>query len=192
MTPIIGLVDVDGPCADFDPTVFDRCVEIGHQFDIAHVGEQRHRFLTDHLPDSGHRREMRQLIEGPGWFRELPVVPGAREGLEEMIAAGWDIWLCTKPLEASATCLSEKQAWVAEHFPFMLKRLITTPDKSLVRGTFLLDDAVKLEWIPRAEWHPVVFETPWNGAGSPWEPIVHRWTWGRPLADLIEGVWVDA
>lgn len=179
------LLDMDGPLADFDAEFHRRCVAEGWQFDAGVCGpeDQRHRYFTDHMPKRKQRRKAREMVDGPGWFAGLPVTPGAQEGVEELLSRGHQVWVVTKPLATSATCLSEKQAWIGEWFPELADRLITASDKSMVRGDLLLDDAIRTQWIPDAEWQPVVFSTPFNGSDTEWAGLP-RWTW----ADGIEAL----
>lgn len=156
------LLDLDGPLADFDAHFWERCHAEGWAFDIDHPSHQRHRYFTDHIPDRAHRRAARAMVDAPGWFRHLPVTPGAREGVTAFIDAGIDLWVCTKPLEVNPTCRDDKAAWLADHFPELVDRLIIAPDKSMVHGDVLLDDAPKLEWFHRATWEPVIFDAPYN------------------------------
>ena len=144
------LLDVDGPLAGFNTHFWNRATEVGYYFDIAEYEMQNKRYITDHIVHS-HRTQARKLVEQTGWFRELPVVPGSQEGVQRLETLGVDIWLCTKPLEENPTCRDEKGAWVAEHFPKYLKKLIITPDKSLIKGDILLDDAPKPDWFPISE-----------------------------------------
>lgn len=157
------LVDMDGVLADFDGPLFRLFAD---RLDINSPEEQRHRFLTDHLPTAADRKAMRSVVESPGWFRALPVMPLAKGAMDELERQGWDIWLCSKPLEASPTCMSEKHAWVAEHFPQFSKKLILAPNKGMVNGAFLIDDAIKREWLNYATWTPVTFAHPWNDGAS--------------------------
>lgn len=188
---VTALLDLDGVLAEFDTPLFERCRdELGHAFDIEHPRDQRHRFLHDHLPSRAHRNEMRQLICTEGWFRNLPVMAGAQDGVDAMLRAGWSVWVVTKPLEENPHCWSEKAAWIAEHFPALRDRVIITPDKSLVHGTFLLDDAIKGRWVQAATWSPVVFDRPYNREGSPWASYALRWSWEQSLAELWP--WADA
>ena len=184
--PLRILLDLDGPLADFDAEFHRRCVAEGWQFDEGVHGppDQRHRFFTDHMPKRKQRRKARAMVDGPGWFRGLPVTPGALEGVAALLEAGHDVWVVTKPLPTSATCLSEKQAWLNEWFPALVDRMVTTADKSLVRGDLLLDDAVKTQWIGDAEWQPVVYSTPFNGADSEWAGLP-RWTWADGIDRLV-------
>jgi 5'-nucleotidase len=167
---------MDGPLADFDRHFFKRCAESGWLMDCDYAG-QVHRFATDHIPDKEHRRLAREMVDSTRWFYDLPVTPGSQEGLEEL-AQHAEVWVCTKPLEANATCRDDKAAWLARHFgEWWVKRLILAPDKSLVMGDVLLDDAPHPRWFQRAAWTPVIFPMSWNGPGSKWDGMC-RWKWG--------------
>lgn len=185
-TRITALIDMDGPISDFDARLFDVARERGWRMDVSHVSEQRHRYSTDHFLDDAERRLMRDICDGPGWFSSLPLVDGARDGLERL-AELMDVWICTKPLRAAwRTCASEKTAWVERNLgPHWTDRLIITPDKSLVTGDVLLDDAPYLEWLERASWTSVIYPASWNGEGSQWEGLP-RWGWEDDPEDLID------
>lgn len=175
------LLDMDGPLASFDSAGYEMCDRLNLDVLVPRM-ERTARYFTDHLSHE-HRAVARAEIETPGWFRSLPVVEGAKEGVAELIASGIDVWVCTKPLEENPTCRDEKAAWLAEHFPRLERKLIITPDKSLIHGAVLLDDAPKIEWLARASWLPVIFPEPFNGPGSEWGGLP-RWTWGDPIERL--------
>lgn len=196
MKPIL-LLDMDGPLADFDRAAWEWGHSSGLMFDIESLADQRHRFLTDHVVGCGHPGTTRPCPHGAGhmrrhihqdetWFRDLPVTPGAIQGVAQLEAI-FDVWVCTKPLEANPGCRDGKQAWIDKHFPSLSRKLVMAPDKSMVVGAVLLDDAPKPQWVDVAHWEPVVFSTPWNGEGSRWEVYPH-WTWGDPLAVLTDRV----
>ena len=186
------LLDMDGPMADFDRHFFDQSVANGWDLDIDDLSMQEHRFLTDHQPSKAHQKAARAAVEGDGWFRALPVVPGAQEGVAELLSLGVEITVCTKPLEASYSCPSEKFAWIAEHFPDLVGHVMLAPDKSRAVGNILLDDAIKMAWIPQARWVPVCFTAPFNGAGSEWSSLPH-WSWGDPVGQLLNPVgWISS
>lgn len=171
------LLDMDGPLADFDLHFWDRCNAEGWAFDVAHYGQQRHRYFTEHIPDREHRRAARAMVDAGGWFRSLPVTTGASDGVARLLADGHDVWVCTKPLEVNPTCRDDKGAWLAEHFPELERKLIITPDKSMVRGDVLIDDAPHPSWIERASWEAVIFDAPFNRDGSVWAEFP-RFSWG--------------
>lgn len=178
------LVDQDGVLADFDSHFWERCLQRGYSFDCE-PHEQRHRFATDHMTDKWERTHARFMVDhDEDWFADLPVIPGAVEGINALAEVA-DVWICTKPLEANTNCRDGKAQWVREHLGTEWeKRLIIAPDKSLIVGDILLDDAIKLEWLPRATWLPVVFPAPFNGAGSEWERLP-RWDWSQPVEELL-------
>ena len=178
------LVDCDGPLADFDAAFFARCEANGWPLDCT-LENQRHRFATDHIPNRTHRALARKMVDTAGWFADLPVVGGAVEGLAALDEVA-DTWVCSKPLEANPSSRDDKARWLTMHFgSYWAERLILVSDKSMVRGDVLLDDAPHPQWYGTATWTPVIFATPWNGAGSKWEGLP-RWTWGDDVNQLLE------
>lgn len=110
------------------------------------------------------------MIGTRGWFRDLPVIDGAAEGMDALAEVG-DVWICTKPMEVNPSCRDDKAAWVADHLgDKWLRRLII---------------AIPLRWFKSAEWSPVMFATSWNGEGSEWAGVA-RWKWGDPIEDLLK------
>lgn len=183
MTKPILLLDQDGPLAHFDAHFHAMVAENGWPMD-ATLETQTARFATDHIPDLVHRKRARRVVNTSGWFRALPVTEGAQEGIQ-ILDKHFEVWIVTKPLEANPSCRDEKAAWVVEHLGRKWeRRLILTPDKSMVNGHLLLDDAPKSEWYERATWRPVIFSTVWNGRGSAWEGLP-RWTWGDDVEILL-------
>mgnify|MGYP005609206637 CR=1 FL=1 len=178
------LVDMDGPLAGLDDSFFEKCSLNGWNLDIDCVASQTRRFISEHVSDPDHHRQSLELLDAPWFFRELPVVPGAREGIDALLSADLEIWLCTKPLETSNTSRDEKAAWVHEHFPEFDGKILMVPDKSLAKGDVLLDDAIPLNWLGRSYWTPMVFTMPYNGEGSVWEKLPH-FSWSDPVDGLI-------
>lgn len=187
--PIV-LVDMDGPLADFDRQFYDLCATNGWPLHST-FETQCHRFATDCMLDQDHARAARIEVNSTRWFLDLPVVEGAVDGLNEL-AERADVWICTKPLEANVTCRDDKAAWLARHFgDRWLQRLILAPNKSMVRGNVLLDDAPKLDWLGAAAWRAVIYPTVWNGGGSAWGGLP-RWSWGDSVEELLSHAEVAA
>lgn len=178
------LVDMDGVLADFDGALYRWCADKNIELDITAPSEQSSRWLTDHVTNKFQRKMMRNFIQSPGFFSELEPLRGAIECFVQL-EDHFDVWICTKPLDASPTCADEKRAWVNKYLgKEWVAKTIITPHKGLVRGDILLDDAPKIPWIEDATWKPVIFPHPWNGEGSKWESF-DRWSWGDDIAWLI-------
>lgn len=177
------LLDMDGVIADFDALGYKACATLGIPVDCE-PHEQTNRYFTDHLLTAADRKKIHKQIDSRGWFANLPPVPGAIEGTRALIAAGVDVWICTKPKESNPGCRDEKGRWLAQHLPELERKLIITPNKGMVRGDILLDDAPKFEWYVAAEWTPVIFTRPFNGPLSAWGALPH-WSWGEPIEDLL-------
>lgn len=181
--PVI-LVDMDGPLAGFDQAFYELCDRLGFEMNST-LETQTERYATGHVVIPAERKFARAIVDSPGWFIRLPVVEGAVEGLNALAEVA-EVWICTKPLEVNPTCRDEKGAWLKDHFGSEWeKRMIIAPDKSLVRGAILLDDAPFPEWFERASWNPVVYPTSWNGEGTAWQGLP-RWTWGDPIDSLLQ------
>lgn len=178
---MIFLVDMDGPLAGFNEHFFLRCGERGYELDCT-LADQTHKFATSHIKDVTVRAAARSMVYEDGWFAQLPVVPGAVQGMNALAEIG-DVWICTKPLEANRTCRDDKARWIVEYLGVEWERkIIIAPDKSMVVGNILLDDGPHLEWYERATWHPVIFDAPFNRTGQ-WADD-DRWKWGDSVSDL--------
>jgi 5'(3')-deoxyribonucleotidase len=85
--------------------------------------------------------EVYQIIRRPGFFASLPLLGGAKEGLEALLEKGNDVYLVSAAYSASA--FAEKFDWVRKHLPFMNDRVFLTDGKTpkgLIRGDVLIDD----------------------------------------------------
>lgn len=171
-------LDMDGPMADFDVHFWNRCIEQNIRFVVDGPEWQTERYFTEHIPDPDERAAARAMVDAPGWFRELPVTPGAHEGVERLLVdPRIDLVVVTKPLAANPECASEKLAWTAEHFPDLVGRVIVVDDKSYIDVDVLLDDAPYPEWFAVARWSPVIFPAPFNRNDPRWDGLP-RWAWG--------------
>lgn len=191
------LVDMDGPLVQFEKQFLKMCDFYGY---VMHGGDvnvanpcAEHRFAADCIDDKVQRDAAYARVAAAGWFESLPAVEGAVEGLNALAAHHGvaDVFLCTKPMERNPTCRDDKAEWVRHHLgDEWVRKLIISPDKGMVRGDILLDDAPKPEWIERAEWVPVIYPERWNAPDRPFAEkagIVDaaRWDWSQPIEDLL-------
>lgn len=80
----------------------------------------------------------------PGFFRNLKVMPGAKEAVAKLLAnPDLEVYIGSKPTTKNLSSFTEKAAWIEEHFPDLLKRIILVCDKKLLNGDILIDDDLK-------------------------------------------------
>jgi 5'-nucleotidase len=103
--------------------------------------------------------------------------------MEEMLAAGHDVRICTAPLTAFTHCVTEKYQWVQDHLgPHWVRRIVLTKDKTLVRGDVLMDDKPEVTGCLVPSREHLVFEAPYN-LGSPARRV--NWAnWRQVLAEV--------
>lgn len=173
MTRETVLVDMDGVLADFDT----RFIEIWQKrYPDRPRLDQKNRTsfkiaeeFPVHLQD-----DIREIFSEPGFYRNLPIVKGAVQGMNEMVDSGLDIWICTSPLMQYENCVLEKYQWVDEHLGrSWTERIIMTRNKALVRGDFLIDDHPEIPGADSASWEHILFDAPYNRH----IPNIRRITW---------------
>jgi len=75
-----------------------------------------------------------------GFFLGLSPIEGAVDNILKL-SRDFDIWFLTRPSTRNINCYSEKAQWILNHFgQWGVDRLIICPNKSLVKGEFLIDD----------------------------------------------------
>jgi 5'(3')-deoxyribonucleotidase len=108
-----------------------------------------------------------QMLE-PGFFKNLPVVSGAKEAITELLTyPDIDLYIASKPSTDNLLSATEKYQWIQEHFPELLNKIFLTCDKSKLKGDYLIDDDIK--WLtfdgkfihfnprkPKAEWDRIL------------------------------------
>lgn len=82
----------------------------------------------------------------PGFFLNLPVLPGAVEMLQKAAQlTGRKPSLLTAPMESSPNCEEEKRQWAQQHFAGLFDNFICTQDKHKYANadSILIDDRTK-------------------------------------------------
>ena len=164
--PPVVLVDMDGTIADFDSRAY--ALMAARHPDVAMpVYKQREFPLSRGLP-AAQRPLLEVLFKEEGFFREMQPIEGAVAALNEMVAAGIDVRLCSSPLSSSPCCVMEKVEWAVAHLgKSWVDRIILTRDKTLVRGDILLDDAPQAKGSSlEPVWEHVYFDQPYNRPGA--------------------------
>lgn len=80
----------------------------------------------------------------PGFYRNLELVAGAKEAIDLISEMKHiDLYIASKPLTKTTYSASEKYDWIKEHFPYLIRKMFLTCDKTLLRADFMIDDDVK-------------------------------------------------
>ena len=75
-----------------------------------------------------------------GFFLGLEPLPDAIESYKKL-EEFYDVYILTRASIYNTNCYTEKAEWVKKHLGFdTLNKLILCPDKSLVKGDYLIDD----------------------------------------------------
>ncbi len=89
------------------------------------------------------------ILERPGFFRSLPPLDGALDGIRALEAHGHSVTICTAP--SGPQSAAEKIQWVQEHLGWDHRRMILTHNKSWIEADILIDDGPSnlRKWVPR-------------------------------------------
>jgi 5'(3')-deoxyribonucleotidase len=78
----------------------------------------------------------------PGFWLDLPPLPGAIETVKEL-QAKFDVYILSAPSIHNPISYSEKRLWVEKYFGYdFCDRLIISSHKGLNKGHYLIDDYV--------------------------------------------------
>ena len=75
-----------------------------------------------------------------GFFLDLEPLEDSIGGMNTLMTK-YDVWILTRPSIKNTHCYTEKAEWIKKYFgEKMLEKLILCPNKSLVKGDYLIDD----------------------------------------------------
>jgi len=102
--------------------------------------------MCDFITEYRNRLLINPKIQYPqsqyGFFESLKPIQGALEGIKELDKY-YDVWILTKPSVKNPWCYTGKRIWVENHLGIeWCDKLILSPDKSLLKGDYLIDDVI--------------------------------------------------
>ncbi len=150
------LVDVDGVLSDFCAHAFKLMEKItGRPVPPGADGDWD---IFAWMGDPALKDACYDIIKGPGWCAEIPVYPGAREGVDALREVG-DVYFCTSPTHGPYWYY-ERAEWLMHHFGAKRNHIIHAVDKHVCAGDVLVDDKPEhvFDWLDH---HP-------NGYGVLW------------------------
>lgn len=110
-----------------------------------------------------------------------------RHGVPAFLAGlcDWaDVYAVTSPLDGSHTWAFEREVWLIEYLGFDAKRIISTRDKTPIKGDVFVDDRTShiREWAKaHPTGHAILWEAPYNIADG----------WGGAVARDLEDLGVQ-
>lgn len=101
--------------------------------------------LCDYTSQFNQHIERNPSIRFPqsqyGFFANLKPIDGAIDAMEALLASQYEPYILTAPSYMNPMCYTEKRVWVEKHLGMeYVKRLILSPNKSLLNGHYLIDD----------------------------------------------------
>ena len=124
-------------------------------------------YLSEMLPEE-LKTPNYQIYKQKGFFYSLPIIPGAKEALNDLVKRGMKVFICTVPLPDFKYCVGEKFQWVKDNLgkdPNGIEwtdKIILTRDKTLIKGDILIDDNPYPIGEKTPEWEHIIYEWPFN------------------------------
>jgi 5'-nucleotidase len=110
----------------------------------------------DGFPD---KTAVGKFLLTPGFFRSLPLMPGAVEAVAELMK-DFEIFIVSAAMEFPKS-LSEKQEWLCHHFPFISwSNVVFCGDKSVIQADYMIDDHHKN--LAKFKGTPILFNAAHN------------------------------
>jgi 5'-nucleotidase len=161
------LVDMDGTITDFEGELFKRYQEkYPDSCNIIPIKNRKTFYAADDYSNRfgpEYKTIINDIIHEKGFFLSLPIITGASEALNNMIEKGYDVFLCTSPLQKFQNCVLEKYEWVKNNLgDEWINRIILTRDKTIIKGTILIDDKPEIKGSVIPKWKHILFHQPYN------------------------------
>ncbi|MBK8981114.1 MAG: 5'-3'-deoxyribonucleotidase [Ignavibacteria bacterium] len=157
------LIDMDGVIADFEGDFLRRWKETHPEKTHIPLEERKGFYVREQYPDE-FSDFVQEIYHSPGFYQNLPPMPGAIEALKEIKNSLNHVFLCTSPmLPKYENCVLEKFHWVYEHLGTdWVNNIILTRDKTVVKGDVLIDDKPDIKGSCIPEWEHVIYDQPYN------------------------------
>jgi len=186
MPPRIVLVDFDNTIADFDLGFELQWRKLYPTRPIVLEAQRTTFKIEDNYPPES-KPDIRAIISADGFIAGLPPQDGAVQALQEMLAAGHEVFICTAPLSQPLPNVPEKYQWVAQHLgeEWAKQRIIVSKDKTLVVGDVLIDDNPgEITGQRNAEWTRVIYDRTYNQLVTG-RRLTHWSNWRTQLEGLL-------
>lgn len=117
-------------------------------------------------------RIARKMVNAPGFFRNLDVMPGAVEAVAKLMET-YEVYIVSAATEFPLS-LYEKHEWLKEHFPYIdWRHLVLCGDKSIINTDYMIDDHTKN--LDTFIGKPIMFHAHHNTLQSQYDRV-HNWS----------------
>jgi 5'-nucleotidase len=156
------LCDMDGVLTDFEGSFYRTWSEKYPDRPLIPYEKRTHFYISNE-----HREwtdDINAIVKEEGFFLNLSEIPEAINGLLRLQWAGHSVKICTSPVNNSNYCIQEKLQWVRNHLGRTFEKdLITTSDKTVIYGDFLIDDKPYITGYRKIpSWSQIMFDAPYN------------------------------
>ena len=154
---------MDGVIADFEGDFLRRWKNLYPERKYIELEERLGFYLRDQYPEE-YLDHVQEIYHGPGFYQNLPPIPGALEALREIKNSNNSVLLCTSPmLPKYENCVLEKYHWVYKHLgEEWVYNIVLTKDKTIIKGDILIDDMPEVNGTEKPEWEHVLYDQPYN------------------------------
>ncbi len=144
-------IDMDGVLADV--------LELFLDFDARDFGRRKTRAEVEGVPELQAFERALEYLHRDGFFRSAPVMADAQDVLYRLNQR-YNVYIVSAATEYPKS-LSEKQAWLGEHFPFITwQQIVFCGSKQIIRADLMIDDHLKnLDFFPNETY---LFHAPHN------------------------------
>ena len=153
------LIDQDQVLADFE-LGFYRAVSKLREMSIKQIElKDRNCFYAGDQYEKEQGLNTGYLAKEKDFFRKLPVIPGAIEGIK-YLDSKYQVKIVTAPILGARYCLQEKYDWILDNLgESFCNKIIITQDKTIIAGDYLIDDKPNIVGLMEPTWRHLLFES---------------------------------
>ena len=85
-------------------------------------------------------RDMVQIFIEPGFFLHLPPIPGAIDGVRDLLSWGHEIIIATNHSNNDYYIAADKVLWVQRNLPMLSSNIMIGSRKDVLQGDIIIDD----------------------------------------------------